>query len=230
MVLFLNGVLLTQEVTREQWQQQMNQQTARRNELQARLDKLNADVNELTNRSSTLDDEIAACEDELFSMLGVSRGEFEAFARELEEYEQRANELMRMPDADLLQYNDEINAMSKRVGEMMKEKLGKLPRFSNRLAELRRKVDNLMAALARTGRVYTVGTWARDRDCLWNIAQKPNIYANAWLWPKIWQGNKDKIRDPDIIQPGWRLNIPPKAELSREEKSAANSYYRNKGS
>ena len=32
---------------------------------------------------------------------------------------------------------------------------------------------------------YTVGTWKKDRDCLWNIAKKPTIYDNPFLWPKI---------------------------------------------
>ena len=76
--------------------------------------------------------------------------------------------------------------------------------------------------------MYTVGTWARNRDCLWNISKKRDIYDNAWLWPKIWQGNRDQIRDPDIIHPGQKLKIPPKGELTGPEKSAANSYYRKK--
>lgn len=217
-----------EEMTKEQWQQQINEATTRRNELKTRLDRLTAEIDNLRNQSSKLDADIAACEDELFSMLGVTRERFEAFDRELRTHEQRADELMRIADADLMRYNDEINSMSKRVNEMMKDKLGKLPRFSSRLANLRKNVDGLLATLAKSGMTYTVGTWARDRDCLWNIAKKPNIYANAWLWPKIWQSNKDKIRDPDIIQPGWRLNIPPKAEMTREEKSAANSYYKRK--
>ena len=40
-----------------------------------------------------------------------------------------------------------------------------------------------------------VGSWSKDRDCLWNIAKKKDVYANAWMWPKIWQGNRDKIKD-----------------------------------
>lgn len=226
--LTLGTVLFAQEITRDQWQQQMNEFTARRNELKSELDALHAEINNLQNQSSMLDADIAACEDELFQMLGVTREQFEAFERELKSHEGRAEELMRMPDADLLKYSAEINSMSKRVNEMMKEKLGKLPRFSTRLAELRNKIDALLTTLAKSGMIYTVGTWARDRDCLWNIAKKPHIYANAWLWPKIWQGNKDKIRDPDIIHPGWKLNIPPKADLTREERAAANSYYRKK--
>jgi len=73
-----------------------------------------------------------------------------------------------------------------------------------------------------------VGTWAKDRDCLWNIAKKPKIYDNPFLWPKIWQGNRDQIKNPDVIQRGQKLKIPPKAALTKEEKSAVRRYWSKK--
>lgn len=27
-------------------------------------------------------------------------------------------------------------------------------------------------------------------------------------WKKIYEANRDKIKDPDLIQPGWKLKIP----------------------
>ena len=29
-------------------------------------------------------------------------------------------------------------------------------------------------------------------------------------WKEIYEANKDKIKDPDLIQPGWKLTIPAK--------------------
>ncbi len=54
---------------------------------------------------------------------------------------------------------------------------------------------------------YVVGTWAENKDCLWNIAKKPEIYNNAWRWVDIFQANKDQIKDPDLIYPGQVLQI-----------------------
>jgi nucleoid-associated protein YgaU len=87
------------------------------------------------------------------------------------------------------------------------------------------QVKSLQNVLATQVKTYTVGTWSKDRDCLWNIAKKPTIYDNAWLWPKIWQGNRDQIKDPDVIEPGQKLKIPQGNVLSDEEKSAARKYY-----
>jgi len=57
-------------------------------------------------------------------------------------------------------------------------------------------------------RFYVVGTWAKDRDCLWNIAKKKNIYNDPWKWKRIYKANMDKIEDPNLIYPGQKLIIP----------------------
>lgn len=53
-----------------------------------------------------------------------------------------------------------------------------------------------------TPTTYTV----KSGDSLWKIAQK--IYKNGSLWPKIYEANRDKIKNPDLIYPGWVLKIP----------------------
>ncbi|MCB1161101.1 MAG: LysM peptidoglycan-binding domain-containing protein [Candidatus Latescibacteria bacterium] len=45
-------------------------------------------------------------------------------------------------------------------------------------------------------------------DCLWNISKKEQIYANPWLWPRIYEANKDQIHDPDLIYPDQVFDIP----------------------
>ena len=75
-----------------------------------------------------------------------------------------------------------------------------------------------------------LGTWAKDRDCLWNIAKRKDVYDNPRLWPKIWQANRDGIGHPDVVHPGQKLKIPAKAELTIEEKAGAKSYYGKKKS
>ena len=44
------------------------------------------------------------------------------------------------------------------------------------------------------------------KDCLWRIAQK--YYSNPMLWKKIYHANRKKIKNPDLIRPGWVLRIP----------------------
>ena len=40
-------------------------------------------------------------------------------------------------------------------------------------------------------------------DSLSRIGEKYGV-----PWKKIFEANKDQIKDPDLIQPGWKLKIP----------------------
>lgn len=50
--------------------------------------------------------------------------------------------------------------------------------------------------------VYVV----RSGDCLWKIAKR--YYGNGGAWPKIFNANRSKISNPNLIYPGQRFVIP----------------------
>jgi nucleoid-associated protein YgaU len=232
MIFFAFTIATAQEqgMTKEEWQKQMTELTTKRDALQKQLDALNADIANLNAHSKKLDEDIAAAEDKLFQMYGMTRAEVEAFASELAKHEMRVQELMRMSDEELMKYSEEILGLKKRVDEMATLKVAQLPRFAGRLSTLQSNIASLMRSSQPISdeKTYIVGTWAKNRDCLWNIAKKPDIYANAWLWPKIWQGNREQIKNPDVIHPKQKLKIPQGNTLTQEEKSAAAKYYRKK--
>jgi nucleoid-associated protein YgaU len=45
-------------------------------------------------------------------------------------------------------------------------------------------------------------------DSLRKIAHR--IYGDEMKWKRIWEANKAQIPNPDRIQPGMQLSIPPK--------------------
>ena len=45
-------------------------------------------------------------------------------------------------------------------------------------------------------------------DNLWNIARKDEVYADPYMWPRIYRANKDQISDPDLIYPDQKLAVP----------------------
>jgi TolA-binding protein len=79
--------------------------------------------------------------------------------------------------------------------------------------------DGTHKILESNEKSYTVGTWAKDRECLWNIAKKDEVYGNGWMWPKIYQRNRDKIKNPDLIKPKWILKIPGSVQTSIGENA-----------
>jgi nucleoid-associated protein YgaU len=55
--------------------------------------------------------------------------------------------------------------------------------------------------------IYTVQYFKdKAKDCLWFIAGK--FYKNPKKWPTIYKANKDQIKNPDLIRPGWKLKVP----------------------
>jgi nucleoid-associated protein YgaU len=225
---FVGTAVAQEEMTKEQWQQQINQLTTQRSELTAKLKALTDDASAKMTESTSLDEAYTKCMDELYALVGSDAEKAAAYRAEVEAAENTANTLTRLADADLVERKGEIDQLEATVNGLWENKLSLIPEFWDRLTALNEKVKSLKDALARQVKVYTVGTWAKDRDCLWNISKKKDIYDNAWMWPKIWQGNRDQIKDPDIIQPGQKLKIPKGMELTSDEKAAAKKYYSRK--
>jgi len=57
---------------------------------------------------------------------------------------------------------------------------------------------------------------------LMDVARKE--YGDPSLWPKIWVANRERVLDPDTIQAGQRLVIPPPGPLTAEERAALEEY------
>jgi nucleoid-associated protein YgaU len=230
LLVFGLGAAMAQEMTKDQWQAEIAKYTAMRNDLSAKAKALGTDVTSMNAQSTQLDADYQKCMDALYALVGSDASKAAAYRSDIESAENKANELSRLSDADLVARSGDVDALAATVKSLWDNKLSLIPEFWDRLTALNDKVKSLQATLANQVKVYTVGTWAKDRDCLWNISKKKDIYDNAWLWPKIWQGNRDEIKDPDVIHKGQKLKIPKGNELNAEEKSAAKKYYAKKAS
>jgi nucleoid-associated protein YgaU len=83
---------------------------------------------------------------------------------------------------------------------------------SSRTQEIKIMADNDMpdfsgvksGASSTASKIYEVVSG----DSLSKIAKRE--YGDAKLWPKIFEANKDLLKDPNKIFPGQKLKIPPK--------------------
>ncbi|MCX8123359.1 MAG: LysM peptidoglycan-binding domain-containing protein [Spirochaetes bacterium] len=57
--------------------------------------------------------------------------------------------------------------------------------------------------------LYKVKYNPAKRDCLWRIAEK--FYNDGFKWKVIFETNRDIVKNPDLIKPGWMLKIPKTA-------------------
>ena len=76
---------------------------------------------------------------------------------------------------------------------------------------------------AQFGDRYTV----QPGDSLWSIAARPAIYQDPLLWPILYQGNRDRLDDPDMIAPRQELAVP--RGYSQDEANMARQRARHRG-
>ncbi|MEZ4784595.1 MAG: LysM peptidoglycan-binding domain-containing protein [Candidatus Kapaibacterium sp.] len=197
--------------------------------LKSELDALTTQVNEQNSRLTALTNELDDCNKAIYALIGATEADVNAFRERLGKIEARVREMQRMSDEDLSKRISEIDKLWADLNELRKNKIAALPEFYDKIVGLARDIKQLYERARNfRGNTYTVGTWKKDRDCLWNIAKKDDIYSDPFMWPKIWQANTDQIRNPDLIMPGQVLRIPPPGPKTDEELRAERLYYRQK--
>jgi hypothetical protein len=200
-----------------------------RGQNQALSDKLTGLQGEITKAETDLATAVTnlkKCNDDIYSMLGATESDVNSFRERLGRIEGRVREMQRMSDDQLADRQDEVMALEQQLNDLRKERVSAMPEFYDRIIALARDIKGLYREKKIKG--YTVGTWAENRDCLWNIAGRAEIYGDPFQWPKIWQANSDLIKNPDVIQPGWVLTIPPAGPKTSEELKAERKYWRTK--
>ncbi len=194
--------------------------------LEDRLAELNNKHTTLKTDLDKINKSIKDCRDELNALIGASDADVAAFRQRLGVLEGKVREMQRLSEDKLLERQEDVKKLEAELNELRGNKIALLPEFYNKIIALAKDIRGLYREKKIT--TYTVGTWAENRDCLWNIAGKIEIYGDFFMWPKIWQANTDQIRNPDIIHPGQVLQIPVKGAKTSEEIKAERKYWRNK--
>lgn len=81
----------------------------------------------------------------------------------------------------------EVSDMDTKIAELESEK-AELEEKLEQISWYKVKVGDYLCRIAENSEIYGYGKYAR--------------------WKEIYNANKDKISNPDLIQPGWNLFIP----------------------
>ena len=225
-----------EKISKEEWQTKITQYTAQRDNLKNELAALTKQVDDLRSTLASLDKQIQSVRDETLAMTGASEATRKDFENRLKDLENRVAALLPLSNQDLYVRRFEVDSIQATKDNMMKERIAAAERYYLRLQKIQNNIDNLRTTLASIKTVaeseehYVVRSWSKYRDCLWNISKKKQIYDSPFLWPKIWQANRDQIKDPDLIRVGERLKIPPAGELTVVERRAEQKYWSQKHS
>lgn len=134
----------------------------------------------------------------IYSTIGVTEAEVNAFRQELNDLDSQLNSLAALSPEDLFKRRKELDTIEERLMEMKESRITALTEMTNKIASMEGKIAQLRAKMPR-------GLWddytVIRGDYLWRIARKPDVYGDPMQWIRIYSYNTDQIKDPDLIYP-----------------------------
>ncbi|MFH2069076.1 MAG: LysM peptidoglycan-binding domain-containing protein [Candidatus Omnitrophota bacterium] len=111
---------------------------------------------------------------------------------------------------------DQVNAINEKVMQEnaklrfeMEQKAQALEQtdqgLSDEMENLKKEIEKL--TIKDAGKAFSLYT-VKKGDFLIKIAGKEGVYGEGGAWKKIYQANRDKIKNPNLIYPGQKLQIP----------------------
>jgi hypothetical protein len=204
---FAANIIAQEEMTKEEWKNEINRLTEKRVSLTTELNTLKSEIANLKKLRDGIKSQ-EQCTSELYTMIAATKSDLDNFRKQLSDLSAKI-ENKEAPKADR---QAELDAMKK-------NKISALPEFFDKVHnQLQRSLDAWIENPKEKD--YTV---VRG-DCLWNISKKKDIYDNPFAWPNIYKANRDQIKNPDLIFPKQMFKIP---NLTEEEKAKYEKIRRN---
>jgi nucleoid-associated protein YgaU len=216
-----------EDFTKDQADSTISARRAEISRLEAELKATNDAIAKAQSDLQTRMAENTKCKEDLYALCGTDRNGFNAYRERLARSEQELNALRSLSATQLGAEKTRVDALEQEVRYLRGQKLVLIPDHRSRVTALSNGFMQMKRGMVPANVMYTVGTWREDRDCLWNIAKKPEIYNDPFAWPKIWRANTDQIRNPDLIYPGQQLTIP-KSEVTEADKDLTGYRHRRR--
>lgn len=193
-----------EKMTMEEYEKQLA-------EWQTRLDAADKGKADCGTANEALQGEIDAVQaetdkvwGEILESLGTDQDGVDAFRKELQAMDAKADGLLALSAEELFQRRDEVEALCADLAAAKGNKISALTEMQNLIAVIEGKLAQIKNKLPKaTYEPYTVVVG----DYLWKISGKDEIYADPTQWMKIYSVNTDQIKDPDLIYPDWVLKI-----------------------
>ena len=189
------------EMTKEEFQKEMNRLTQERVELTKNVNELKSQIAALKAKQAELES-IEDSQRELNTLVGATDASIARYRKDVAELE-----------AQLRRKEGNKDDVAMALENLQKNKISALPEFNDKVhGQMARMLAAWEEEEAAKEVIYTVV----KGDYLWKIAKKDEFYGNGFAWPVIYNANRDQIKDPDLIYPKQEFKIP---NLNEEEKA-----------
>jgi len=141
------------------------------------------------------------------TLVDASEAEIQDYRKKLDSLTNQLDGLMSLAPEELyMHHRTELEDLAMQLEELKKDKTSALPEMAAKIA----RIESMLEQLQNQGvRQLSQFDYKVERgDHLWGIAEKETIYADPYMWPRIYRANSDHIGDPDLIYPDQVLAIP----------------------
>ena len=193
------------KMTRDEYVAQMADLTGREGTAKGQIETLDAEIEALKAQLAQLDRDNADLNAQILTAVSATDAQVNAFGNKLDSIAAQLEGLMALAPEVLIQRRGEVNDLAAQVGELKENKISALPEMAAKLAD----IDKMIAQLkARVAQPVTIDYTVAKGDNLWNISKMERIYADPYMWPRLYRANKEQIQDPDLIYPDQTLAVP----------------------
>jgi nucleoid-associated protein YgaU len=193
-----------EEMSCEEYEAQLLTWQQREAQAKATIAEEEEEIEDIKAEIADLDQQIKGIIQETYDLLGITQADVDLLNQKIQAIHDHIDQLKMMSSAQLEFKRDEIDSIENDIDGLLVWPAAKLPDMKKKIDGLRTALAELRAKLPRLPRTHTVV----KGECLYIISGYSQIYNDPVKWPRIYRGNRDKIKDPNLIYPGWVLNIP----------------------
>ncbi len=193
------------KMTRDEYKAKLAEYVDREANAKAEIEKCDAKIASLNSQLDALNSAIAQLDKDILDAVGATDAQVRAYGRKLDSLIAQLKGLAALPPEELIRHGGELSDIASALDELKQSKLAALP-------EMAAKISRIEAMLAdqqdRRSRSVSITYEVMKGDHLWGIASKESVYADPYMWPRIYRANRDAIDDPDLIYPEQELTVP----------------------
>lgn len=164
------------------------------------IEKLKKELAELNKSSDDTWNEIYAAAGENND---GTKADFDAYMSNVDKLRQDVSAFMNMSAEEAYKNRKDLDMFQTRLDAFKAKNYSALSAAEGPLASIQRLIDQGRNKAKLPNSMYRVN----KGDYLWKIAKKDAIYGDPYAWTRLYNSNKDQIKDPNLIFPNQTFTV-----------------------
>ena len=193
------------KMTRDEYKAKLASYIQREATAKAGIADCDAKIASLNSQLEALNSAIAMLDKDILDAIGATDAQVRAYGKKLDGLIGQLQGLAALPPEELLRHSRELTDIAATLKELKTSKISALPEMAAKISRIESMLSDQQD---RRSRSISISYKVMKGDHLWGIASKESIYADPYMWPRIYRANRDAIADPDLIYPDQNLSVP----------------------